>query len=307
LESQAGLLATGGQDEHKTPGVGENFRGMVKPVPLHSVSLRSPSFRSTGLTTPHPPGHFYWNNTTKVADDCKPPKLYDALMRVLLIEDFAPLREAIAEGLDESGFAVDAASNGEDGLRYANLHQYDVIVLDLMLPKVDGLTVLKTLRRTESAAHVLILTAKDTPEDRILGLDLGADDYLIKPFDFGELLARVRALVRRKYEKHKSRIRVADMEIDLSRRQVMRAGKHIGLSGREYALLEYLAFNVNCIVSRSDIWQHVYDFNASLESNVVDVFIGLLRKKIERPGRPRLLHTRRGQGYMLASLDEEKE
>jgi DNA-binding response OmpR family regulator len=224
-------------------------------------------------------------------------------MRLLIVEDFPPLREALAQGLHEAGFAVDAASNGEEALRLAHASQYDVIVLDLLLPKIDGLTVLKTLRRDESPAHVLILTAKDTPEDRIKGLDLGADDYLVKPFVFGELVARVRALIRRKYEKCRSLLRIADLEIDLSRRAVTRGRQPIDLSGREYALLEYLALNARRIVSRTDIWQHVYDFNASLESNVVDVFIGLLRKKIERPGKPRLLHTRRGQGYMLAEFD----
>ncbi len=228
-------------------------------------------------------------------------------MRVLVIEDFFPLREAVAQGLQEAGFAVDVAGNGEEALRQAQSAEYDVIVLDLLLPKVPGLTVLKILRQVECAAHILILTAKDTPDDRIKGLNLGADDYMIKPFVFGELLARVRALVRRKYEKHKSQLRIADLEIDLSRRMVKRGGRMIDLSGREYALLEYLALNANRVVSRADIWQHVYDFNASLESNVVDVFMGLLRKKIERPGHTLLLHTRRGQGYMLAEIVPREE
>lgn len=225
-------------------------------------------------------------------------------MRVLVVEDFAPIREAVAQGLSEAGFAVDAVGNGEDGLWRAQGSDYDVIVLDLMLPKLDGLTVLKNLRRKSCPAHILILTARDTPDDRIRGLEAGADDYLVKPFVFGELLARVKALVRRKYEVHKTVLRVGDLEIDLSRRSVKRGGQRIDLSGREYALLEYLAMSGNRIVSRLDIWQHLYDFNATLESNVVDVFVGLLRKKIERPGKPRLLHTRRGQGYMLAELKE---
>lgn len=231
--------------------------------------------------------------------------MYHTPMRLLIVEDFLPLRDALTQGLQEAGFAVDVASNGEEALRLARASEYDVIILDLLLPKIDGLTVLKALRQRESPAHVLILTAKDTPEDRIKGLDLGADDYVVKPFIFGELVARVRALVRRKYDKHKSLLRIADLEIDLSRRSVTRDGQSIDLSGREYALLEYLALNANRIVSRTDIWQHVYDFNASLESNVVDVFMGLLRKKIERPDKPRLLHTRRGQGYMLADTDEK--
>jgi DNA-binding response OmpR family regulator len=222
-------------------------------------------------------------------------------MRVLVVEDFAPLREALTQGLVEGGFAVDSVDNGRDALRFAQSAEHDVVVLDLLIPQLDGLSVLRELRRQECRACVLILTAKDTPDDRILGLELGADDYLVKPFVFGELLARVRALVRRRYELRNAVVRVADLEIDLNRRTVHRGGEAIRLSGREYALLEYLALNANRTVTRSEIWQHVYDFNASLESNVVDVFIGLLRKKIERPDWPRLLHTRRGQGYLLAS------
>ena len=226
-------------------------------------------------------------------------------MRVLVVEDFPPLRDAVIQGLQEAGYAVDAADNGEDALRYARSGGHDVIVLDLMLPKLDGLSVLKSLRASQCPAHVLVLTAKDTPADRVRGLDLGADDYLVKPFVFAEFLARVRALVRRKYESKSAMLHVADLEIDPVKRQVHRAGQLIDLSGREYALLEYLAHNANRIVSRTDIWQHLYDFNATVESNVVDVFVGLLRKKIERPGLPRLLHTRRGQGYMLAEIGED--
>ena len=225
-------------------------------------------------------------------------------MRVLIIEDFTPLREALVQGLEEAGFAVDAAENGETGLWKARSNDHDVIVLDLMLPQVDGLTVLKTLRGWGCPAHILVLTAKDAPQDRIQGLDSGADDYLVKPFVFGELIARVRALVRRKYETRGTTLRIADLEIDLTRREVRRAAALVELSGREYTLLEYLAANANRVVTRTEIWQHVYDANAALESNVIDVFVGLLRKKIERPGSVRLLHTRRGQGYLLADRGE---
>lgn len=225
-------------------------------------------------------------------------------MRILVVEDFAPLREALAQGLRESGYAVDEAASGTDGLWHAKSGEHDVIVLDLMLPGVDGLSIIKTLRARRSPAHILVLTAKDTAADKVRGLELGADDYLVKPFDFAELLARIKALVRRKYDIRTTLLRVCDLEIDTALRVVRRGGILIDLSGREYALLEYLAHNADRTVSRSDIWQHVYDFNASLESNVVDVFIGLLRKKIERPGLPRLIHTRRGQGYRLGAAQE---
>jgi DNA-binding response OmpR family regulator len=223
-------------------------------------------------------------------------------MRILVVEDFAPLREALTQGLTEAGYTVDTSEDGEDGLLKAQAGDYDVIILDLMLPKLDGTAVLQALRKHANPAHVLVLTAKGTPEERIRGLDLGADDYMTKPFIFGELLARVRALVRRKATPESNALRVGDLKLDLTRRTVFRAGAPIELSGREYALLEYLALNANRVVTRGDIVQHVYDFKAALESNVIDVFIGLLRKKIERPGRSALLHTKRGQGYMLADL-----
>lgn len=185
-------------------------------------------------------------------------------------------------------------------LWHAQSGEHDVIILDLMLPKLDGLSVLKALRRRQCPAFVLILTARDAPTDKVQGLNLGADDYLVKPFMFAELLARIKALVRRKYEIRTTVVTVGDLEIDTARRTVRRGSEVIELSGREYALLEYFALNADRTVSRTDIWQHVYDFNASPESNVVDVFVGLLRRKIERPGCARLIHTRRGQGYMLS-------
>jgi len=172
-----------------------------------------------------------------------------------------------------------------------------------MLPKIDGFTILTKLREQKCPAHILVLTAKDTEPDKIRGLDLGADDYLVKPFSFAELLARIRALIRRKYEVKSTLIQIADLEVDLAARMARRGGKPIDLSGREYALLEYLALNHQRIISRSDIWEHVYDFNASPESNVVDVYVGRLRNKIEKEGFPKLIHTRRGQGYLLGELE----
>ena len=225
-------------------------------------------------------------------------------MRILVVEDFAPLREAIVQGLREAGYAVDEASNGPDGLWRARSGEHDVIILDLMLPGLDGMSILKIFRQQSCPACILVLTAKDTSADKVKGLELGADDYLVKPFVFAELLARVKALIRRKYETRTTTIRIADLEINISHRTVQRGGTVIDLSGREYALLEYLAMNANRTVSRTDIWQHVYDFNASPESNVVDVYVGLLRKKIERAGSPRIIHTKRGMGYMIGELAE---
>ncbi|HEV8378764.1 MAG TPA: response regulator [Tepidisphaeraceae bacterium] len=220
-------------------------------------------------------------------------------MRVLVIEDFEPLRSSLAQGLREAGFAVDAEADGESGLWQAESNDYDVVILDLMLPRLDGLSILKRLRANGHRAHVLVLTARDTSQDRIKGLDLGADDYLVKPFVFAELLARVRALVRRRYESKSPLIRIADMEIDTLTRRVNRGGSAVELSAREYALLELLAMRAGQVVTRTEIWEHVYDANSEAESNVVDVFIGHLRRKVERSGLPRLIHTRRGLGYVL--------
>jgi len=220
-------------------------------------------------------------------------------MRVLVVEDYAPVRTAVREGLAENGFAVDVASDGEEGLWLAQSNPYDVIVLDLMLPKLDGMGVLRKLRADGSQVAVLVLTARDQLDDRVKGLDLGADDYLVKPFAFVELLARVRALVRRRYEMRDPTICVGEVEIDTARREVRRAGEPVALSAREYALLEYLAMRSGQVVTRTDIWEHVYDFHSEAHSNVVDVYIGYLRKKLERDGAPKLIHTRRGQGYLL--------
>jgi DNA-binding response OmpR family regulator len=225
-------------------------------------------------------------------------------MRLLVIEDFAPLRKSLVQGLREAGYAVDEAGDGETGLWRARSGGHDVIVLDLMLPKIDGFAILQKLREQKCPAHILVLTAKDTEQDKINGLDRGADDYLVKPFSFAELLARIRALIRRKYEVKSTVIQIDDLELDLAAKMAKRGGKAIDLSGREYALLEYLAMNRQRIISRTDIVEHVYDFNASPESNVVDVYIGRLRAKIERPGAARLIHTRRGQGYLLGELEE---
>ncbi len=220
-------------------------------------------------------------------------------MRVLLVEDYAPLRKAVCQGLREAGFAVDSTGDGNEGLWYAQSNDYDAVVLDLMLPGLDGLSVLQRLRAAGRNAHVLILTAKGTVPDRIKGLNLGADDYLAKPFALDELLARVRALVRRRYEAKDPVVRVADLEINTVTRVARRAGERIELTPREYALLEFLAVRAGELVTRTDIWEHLYDFDSSAQSNVVDVYIGYLRRKLELPGLIRLIHTRRGEGFVL--------
>jgi len=190
-------------------------------------------------------------------------------------------------------------ADGEAGLEYAQAAPYDAIVLDLMLPKLDGLSVLERLRLADHQAAVLILTARDTVPDRVKGLDLGADDYLVKPFAFEELLARLRALVRRRYESRDRVIRVGDLEIDTVARAVRRAERTITLSAREYALLEYLGRRRGHVVTRAEIWEHVYDFASDPSSNVVDVYIGYLRRKIDQGEGVKLIETRRGQGYRL--------
>jgi DNA-binding response OmpR family regulator len=220
-------------------------------------------------------------------------------MRLLLIEDYRPLRQSLTKGLRESGFAVDATGDGKEGLWYAMGSEYDVIILDLMLPGMDGLEILRRMRGEGRKACVLILTAKDTVQDRVAGLDLGADDYLVKPFAFEELLARIRALLRRNYQEKSPCIEIDDLRIDLAGQRVWRGEHEIQLTPREYALLEYLAMRAGQTVSRTDIWEHVYEFNSSASSNVVDVYIGYLRKKLGRGDRPAPIHTVRGRGYVL--------
>jgi DNA-binding response OmpR family regulator len=223
-------------------------------------------------------------------------------MKVLLVEDYVPIRKSLEQGLREAGFAVDATGDGEEGLWYARSSEYDAIILDLMIPGIDGLTLLRRLREERNGVHVLILTAKDGIGDRVRGINEGADDYLCKPFAFEELLARVRALVRRKYETKSPCIRVADLEIDTNSKVVRRQGKNVELTAREYALLEFLARRADQVVSRTQIFDHVYDFSSERNSNVIDVYVGYLRRKLEEDGHPRLIHTRRGLGYIFGEL-----
>jgi len=223
-------------------------------------------------------------------------------LRVLVIEDHSALRGSICQGLREAGYAVEAASDGEGGLALALAAPCDAIVLDLMLPKLDGFALLDALRTRGSQAGVVVLTARDGLADRVKGLDLGADDYLMKPFEFTELLARVRAVIRRRYRSAQSSIRVGDLEIDTVARTVRRGSRVISLSAREYGLLEYLAARRGQVVTRTEIWDHVYDFASDPSSNVVDVYISYLRRKVDQGETKRLIHTRRGLGYVLGEV-----
>lgn len=220
-------------------------------------------------------------------------------MRVLVVEDYSPLRNSLVKGLRESGYRVDSTGDGEEGLWYSESNVYDAIVLDLMLPGLDGLSLLSSLREKGIGTPVLILTARDGVEDRVAGLDRGADDYLVKPFAFAELLARLNALIRRAHGGGVPVLVVADLSIDTRARSATKAGETLVLTAGEYMLLEFLVFRRGQIVTRREIEEHVYDFNASHMSNVIDVRIRSLRRKLERDGQPRLIHTRRGLGYIL--------
>ena len=224
-------------------------------------------------------------------------------MKVLIVEDYTPVREAVAKGLSEAAFAVDAADNGEDGLWYASHTDYDVVILDVMLPKLDGLSILKHMRQSQSPSRVLLLTAKDGIADRVTGLNLGADDYLVKPFAFDELLARVHALVRRRHDQSCPQVVIGNLVIDTSAQTVSRGGEAIDLTKREYSLLHYLALRCGSWVSRTEIWENIYRFDSDAQSNVVDVYIRYLRKKLERAEWPPIIHTRRGFGYCVSDRE----
>ena len=220
-------------------------------------------------------------------------------MRILVVEDHPTLRRSLSEGLREEQYAVDVAENGTDASHLIRTTPYDCIVLDILLPGKSGWDVLAEMRASGSRSPVLCLTARDALEDRVKGLDLGADDYLVKPFEWDELLARVRALLRRSQGMADSVIRVADLEIDTRAKTVQRAGQAIMLTAREYGLLEYLAVRAGQVVSRSEIWDHLYDMNDESTSNVVDVYVGYLRNKVDKQFASKLIHTRRGMGYVL--------
>ena len=220
-------------------------------------------------------------------------------MRVLIVEDDQRIASLVARGLRESSYAVDVSSDGEDGLYRAQTNDYDVIILDVNLPKKDGFEVCRTLRSDGHREPILMLTARDALDDRVSGLDFGADDYLTKPFEFRELLARLRALLRRHSDIRAAKIVIADMEIDTRSQSVVRGGKKIDLTTKEYALLEFLAINRGKVVGREEISEHVWDETFDAFSNLIEVYIRRLRAKMDEGFSVELIRTRRGAGYLL--------
>lgn len=220
-------------------------------------------------------------------------------MRILLVEDEKELSAIVKQGLEEEGYIVDVAHDGEEGLYMSENYPADAVILDIMLPVMDGLEVLSAMRKKGINTPVILLTARDALIDKIKGLDTGADDYLTKPFVFDELLARVRSLLRRKTDVKEAVIRIADMEINTASHEVRRGARLITLSAKEYALLEYLAYKKNTVVSRSDIIEHIYHEDSEMDSNVVDVYINYLRNKVDKDFKKKLIHTVRGAGYIL--------
>ncbi len=220
-------------------------------------------------------------------------------MRILVIEDEAKIAQFIKRGLKEEGYAVDVANDGEEGHFLLSSNEYDAIILDLMLPKIDGLTLCRTLRKEGNQTPIIMLTAKDTVKDKVKGLDSGADDYLPKPFAFEELLARVRVLLRKKDSRVQTQLKVDDLNLDLLTHKVTRQDREIDLTVKEYALLEYLMRNAGNIVTRTMISEHVWDINFDTFTNVIDVYINYLRNKIDSGFADKMIHTVRGKGYLL--------
>jgi heavy metal response regulator len=220
-------------------------------------------------------------------------------MQILVVEDEKKVASFIKRGLEEEGYTVDVAYDGEEGLRMAENNPYELILMDVMLPKMDGLTVIKDLRNKNIMTSVLCLTAKDTVEDIVSGLNSGSDDYLTKPFAFAELLARVRALLRRGAKDRGAEIYFADLRLDPVSHKVWRSNKEIELTAKEYALLEYLMRNPNQVLTRTMIAEHVWDYAFDSFTNIIDVYVNYLRKKVDRDYEKKLIHTVRGVGYVL--------
>lgn len=220
-------------------------------------------------------------------------------MKILLVEDQKTLTKILKKGLEEFGYIVDISLDGEEGLYMATEFEYDAIVLDISLPKMDGLSLLSILREKGKQVPVLMLTAKSEISDKILGLNSGADDYLTKPFDFTELLARLNSLIRRSKGKSSPLIKINDLEININSKTVKRENKDIKLSANEYNILEYMVLNHGKVISRTEFIEHLYSMDSEMDSNVIDVYINFLRNKIDKNFKLPLIHTIRGQGYIL--------
>jgi DNA-binding response OmpR family regulator len=221
-------------------------------------------------------------------------------MRVLIVEDDRKIADGLQRGLASQHYSVDLAFDGAEGERLASVNEYDVIILDIMLPKMDGWEVCRTLRKYKVKTPILMLTALDDVEDKIRGLDYGADDYMTKPFNFGELIARIRSLVRRNSDEKTTVIKYSNLEMNTANRTVQREGRFINLSAKEFAMLEYFLLNKNRVLTREMISEHVWDMNFDPQSNVIDSFIRYLRQKIDQDFDPPLIHTIRGVGYKLS-------
>jgi two-component system, OmpR family, copper resistance phosphate regulon response regulator CusR len=255
------------------------------------------------LDTPEPI-HFLFNHNLLLCDALR-RVLGGEPLRILLVEDEVSAARMLAKGLREQAYAVDLVTDGEEALYRTSINDYDLIILDVMLPRRNGLEVCRQLRAAGSVVPVLMLTARDSVGDRITGLDTGADDYLTKPFDFHELLARVRALLRRGPALRAESIQIADLTIDTQARGVRRAGRRIALTAKEYALLDYLARRADQVVGRADIAEHVWDENFDPFSNLIEVYVQRLRRKIDDGHSRKLLRTVRGEGYMLSAGEDD--
>ena len=220
-------------------------------------------------------------------------------MKILLAEDEVDVNNVVTRYLKKNGYSVDSVLDGEEALDYLEYSEYDLVILDIMMPKVDGFEVIKKLRDKGNHTSVLMLTARDSADDKVKGLDLGADDYIVKPFDFNELLARIRAVVRRKYGNSSNKLVIGDLILDTSEKSVTRAGRQIELTGKEYEVLEYLMQSKNRILSRDQIKEHVWDFDYEGDSNIIDVLIKNIRKKIDIEDGKQIIYTKRGLGYVI--------
>lgn len=232
---------------------------------------------------------------------------YDSGMRLLLVEDDARIARFVAKGLQEQSYAVDVVSNGKDATYQVQINDYDLVILDVMIPGLDGFATCRSIRSLGKRMPILMLTARDAVEDRITGLDSGADDYLTKPFEFGELLARLRALLRRPNELLPAQIVVGDLALDTASQTAKRGNRSISLTTKEYALLEFLARNAGRVVGRSEIAEHVWDQSFDPFSNLIEVYVNRLRRKLGEAGGTPLLQTRRGSGYILCGPSDPKE